>query len=228
MKTHGIPFLLGLLLLGGMCLLNPSSSVFSSESLATPSLNLEARTASQIRPVLGDIASPAQTPTAPDLSEPTPSPSISEVPAPTPAKEPSTHGAKGFVLRIGRSEIAIGEDVSEEALAQRPGWLPTSARPGEPGTCVLYGHRNRRHFRALEGVEYGQILVLVLPDGSCFSYIVTETEIQNSLSDLTISASDVPELVLVTCYPFHYTGNAPQKFVVRATLIPERKETALP
>ena len=228
MKTHEIPFLLGLLLLGGMCLLNPSSSVFSSESLATPSLNLEARTASQIRPVLGDIASPAQTPTAPAPSEPTPSPSILEVPAPTPAKEPSTHGARGFVLRIGRSEIAIGEDVSEEALAQRPGWLPTSARPGEPGTCVLYGHRNRRHFRALECVEYGQILVLVLPDGSCFSYIVTETEIQNSLSDLTISASDVSELVLVTCYPFHYTGNAPQKFVVRATLIPERKETALP
>lgn len=228
MKAHGIPFLLGLLLLGGICLLNPSSSVFSSEPLATPSLNLEARTASQIRPVLGDIAFPAQTPTAPAPSEPTPSPSTSEVPAPTPAKEPSTHGARGFVLRIGRSEIAIGEDVSEEALAQRPGWLPTSARPGEPGTCVLYGHRNRRHFRALEGVEYGQVLALVLPDGSCFSYIVTETEIQNSLSDLTISASDVPELVLVTCYPFHYTGNAPQKFVVRATLIPERKETALP
>lgn len=226
MKTHGIPFLLGLLLLGGICLLNPSSS--SLEPSATPSLNLEERTASQIRPVLGDIAFPAQTPTAPDLSEPTPSPSISEVPAPTPAKEPSTHGARGFVLRIGRSEIAIGEDVSEEALAQRPGWLPTSARPGEPGTCLLYGHRNRRHFRALEGVEYGQVLALVLPDGSCFSYIVTETEIQNSLSDLTISASDVPELVLVTCYPFHYTGNAPQKFVVRATLIPERKETALP
>jgi len=28
----------------------------------------------------------------------------------------------------------------------------------------------------------------------------------------------VPELTLVTCYPFYYFGNAPQRFVVRAEL----------
>jgi sortase A len=35
--------------------------------------------------------------------------------------------------------------------------------------------------------------------------------------DLSVIAPTVkPTLTLITCYPFYYVGNAPQRFVVRA------------
>jgi sortase A len=40
---------------------------------------------------------------------------------------------------------------------------------------------------------------------------------------------DAPSLTLVTCYPFYFTGSAPQRYVVHASLTkdPERVNRAL-
>jgi sortase A len=38
--------------------------------------------------------------------------------------------------------------------------------------------------------------------------------------------TDYPALTLVTCYPFYYVGNAPDRFVVRAKLVDSRAPTA--
>jgi sortase A len=35
-----------------------------------------------------------------------------------------------------------------------------------------------------------------------------------------------PELTLITCYPFHYVGAAPKRFVVHAHLVSVSPETA--
>ena len=123
-----------------------------------------------------------------------------------------------FVLTIHGSCIAVGSETTEEALKKRPGWLDTSARPGEDGVCVVYGHRNRRHLRVLEKVELGdEITVSIEGDnGSVFHYIVTEINVADDLSEITIHSVEEPTLLLVTCYPFRYSGNAPQKYVVMA------------
>ena len=84
--------------------------------------------------------------------------------------------------------------------------------------CVVYGHRNRRHLRVLEKVELGdEITVSIEGDnGSVFHYIVTEINVADDLSEITIHSVEEPTLLLVTCYPFRYSGNAPQKYIVIA------------
>lgn len=148
-----------------------------------------------------------------------------EEPAPTntPAQQkPNVSTTSAFVLTIRGSRIAVGSETTEEALKKRPGWLDTSAHPGEDGVCIVYGHRNRRHLRALEKVELGdEITVSTEDDGSVFRYIVTQIDIADNLSEITISSVEEPTLLLVTCYPFRYSGNAPQKYVVMARQIKE-------
>ena len=39
---------------------------------------------------------------------------------------------------------------------------------------------------------------------------------------VALDSSDKSELTLVTCYPFHYIGAAPRRFVVQAALVSGR------
>lgn len=103
----------------------------------------------------------------------------------------------------------MGYETSEEALEQRPGWLNTSAYPGTPGVCVVYGHRNRRHLRALEKLELGDAVTVTISAEKVLTYIVTDIRVVDELADIVLSSTEIPTLVLVTCYPFRYTGNAP-------------------
>lgn len=121
-----------------------------------------------------------------------------------------------FVLTIRGSRIAVGHETSEAALKERPGWLDTSARPGEAGVCVVYGHRNRRHLRVLEKVEPGDEITVTAEDGSVFRYVVTQIDVADDLSEIVIPSVAEPTLMFVTCYPFRYSGNAPQKYIVIA------------
>lgn len=145
------------------------------------------------------------------------------VPTETPVREELDRSMESaFVLTICGSRIAVGSETSEEALKKRPGWLDTSAHPGETGVCVVYGHRNRRHLRVLEKVELGEEITVTVEEGSVFHYIVTEIDVADDLSEIVIPSVAEPALMLVTCYPFHYSGNAPQKYVVVAKGIEER------
>lgn len=135
----------------------------------------------------------------------------------TPAREEKGESTlSAFVLTIRGSRIAVGCETSEAALKKCPGWLDTSARPGEPGVCVVYGHRNRRHLRALEKVELGDEITVTAEDGSVYRYVVTQIDVVDDLSEIAIPAVAEPTLLLVTCYPFRYSGNAPQKYIVIA------------
>lgn len=144
-------------------------------------------------------------------------------PTETPMREELDRSMESaFVLTICGSRIAVGSETSEEALKKRPGWLDTSARPGETGVCVVYGHRNRRHLRVLEKVELGEEIMVTVEESSVFHYIVTGIDVADDLSEIVIPSVAEPALMLVTCYPFHYSGNAPQKYVVVAKGIEER------
>lgn len=139
------------------------------------------------------------------------------VPTETPVREELDRSMESaFVLAIRGSRIAVGCETSEAALKKRPGWLNTSARPGEPGVCVVYGHRNRRHLRVLEKVEPGDEITVTAEDGSVYRYVVTQIDVAGELSEITVPSVEEPTLLLVTCYPFRYSGNAPQKYVVMA------------
>lgn len=119
-------------------------------------------------------------------------------------------------LTIGRKEIPIAADVDEHTLATSPGWLPDSSLPGEDGMCVILGHRNHKHLRPLEKVKIGDEIIFTYPNGKVVVYSVSEITIFENTADWRLPSAEGDILVLVTCYPFRYSGNAPGKYMVVA------------
>lgn len=129
----------------------------------------------------------------------------------------TTIGSFG-TLTIGRKEIPISANVDEATLDKSPGWMPESALPGESGMCVILGHRNRKHLRPLEKVQIGDAIIFTYSDGRTATYTVTETMIYINTADWRLPAADGNTLVLVTCYPFRYSGSAPGKYQIVAVM----------
>lgn len=142
------------------------------------------------------------------------------MPAPTvsPTSHPQKKGDRLFTLDIKGTTISVAYGVEEKTLEKTPGWLTTSALPGEDGMCVVYGHRNRNHFKVLEKVKHGDTITVTM-DNSIYPYTVSDITIYESTSDLRLTTVDGKALVLATCYPFRYSGHAPGKYVVTAQLI---------
>ena len=57
-----------------------------------------------------------------------------------------------------------------------------------------------------------------MPNGTTYTYIVEQTEILDSDDELRIPIIEGKHLILVTCYPFYYSGHAPKQFVVTCSL----------
>lgn len=171
------------------------------------------------------IPTPSPTPPPMPIETPILGP-IGEVqPAPEPTKAPTVQPDKGikvtgaFALGVDGSTIQVAYGVEETTLEKSPGWLDTSASPGEEGVCVVYGHRNRNHLKVLKNVEVGETIVVTTSDGRAFSYIIESIEILDSMEELTIPTVSGSRLLLATCYPFYYSGHAPQKCVVQCVLV---------
>lgn len=166
------------------------------------------------------IPTPSPEPTKPTV-EPVPELEIIEIEEITlPVEEVSVPSQKAnnnyaFSCVIDGAKVNIAYGVDESTLKKTPGWLESSAEPGEEGVCVVYGHRNRNHLRALKGIELGDSITVETTDG-IYTYVVNTIRIMNTDEDLTIPTMEGKHLMLSTCYPFHYSGRAPQKYVVIA------------
>ncbi len=134
-------------------------------------------------------------------------------------------------LEISRLDVSgFVEDGFDAATLQRAiGHLPESARPGEPGNIVMAAHRDT-FFAGLRGVRVGDVIQLQAVDGRAFRYAVSKVFVV-SRDDPSAMEQHPPQagggasqslLTLITCYPFHYIGNAPDRFVVQARPIEAR------
>ena len=173
---------------------------------------------------------PIPTPNATNVLSSTPLPSPAAVPSPTqevtlqpvytPTATPApVQGGKTFfTLSILNDTISVAYGVEESTLKKTPGWLTTSVLPGENGMCVVYGHRNRNHLKVLEKVTVGDTITAT-KDGIAYTYTVSDIVIYENTSDWRLPTLDGSTLVLVTCYPFRYSGHAPGKYMVTARLV---------
>ena len=160
------------------------------------------------QPTLTSIpqASPQPNPSA-EPEEPTSADPI-EIPVKRDSKKQTNDYA--FTLDIQGKKVNVAYGVDDATLKKTPGWLTTSAMPGEDGTCVVYGHRNRKHLRPLEKVKIGdEITVSAGPEN--YTYEVVSIRVLENDESITIPAEEGKSLVLSTCYPFRYSGKAPQK-----------------
>ena len=173
---------------------------------------------------------PMPTPKATNMISSTPLPSPAALPPPTPeatlqptypsaaTPAPVRDGKAFFTLSILNDTISVAYGVEESTLKKTPGWLTTSVLPGENGMCVVYGHRNRNHLKILEKVTIGDTITAT-KDGIAYTYAVSDIAIYESTSDWRLPTLDGSTLVLVTCYPFRYSGHAPGKYMVTAQLV---------
>ncbi|MBZ5748981.1 MULTISPECIES: class D sortase [Metabacillus] len=121
------------------------------------------------------------------------------------------------ILQIPKlnADLPIVEGTDPDDLEKGVGHYKGSYYPTENGQIVLSGHRDTVFRRAGE-LEIGDSLEIALPYGN-FEYEITETKIvePDDLSIITLQ-NEKEELILTTCYPFSYVGNAPQRYIIYA------------
>lgn len=125
---------------------------------------------------------------------------------------------------LGRMEIPalrlstpIVDDDDMNSLLLGAGHIRGTALPGGLGNFVVAAHRDT-YFRPLQGIKPGMKIRVVTADDT-FVYMVDSTKIVDPKDVDVLDMGDVPEMTLITCYPFHYIGAAPKRFTVRAHLI---------
>jgi len=129
---------------------------------------------------------------------------------------PSIGDAVGL-LEIDKIDgiLPIVEGTDPDDLDKGVGHYKGSFYPDENGQIVLSGHRDTVFRRAGE-LEVGDELKIVLPYGE-FSYQITSTKIVEADDRSIITLDDSKEeLILTTCYPFRFVGNAPQRYIIYA------------
>jgi sortase A len=124
------------------------------------------------------------------------------------------------VLRLDRLRIRVPifEGTDELVLNRGVGWIAGTARPGEAGdsNIGIAGHRDG-FFRGLKDIAPGDKIQLSTP-GIESLYAVDSTELVTPEHVEVLKRRGVPSLTLVTCYPFYFIGDAPQRFIVHAKL----------
>jgi sortase A len=111
----------------------------------------------------------------------------------------------------------ITTGVGKIELIEGVGHIPGTALAGGLGTMGLAGHRDT-FFRSLRHISPG-MQIRVTGEGGTYRYVVDATEVIFPKQVEVLDTGSRPQLVLVTCYPFHYIGAAPQRFVVQAHLL---------
>jgi sortase A len=129
-----------------------------------------------------------------------------------------TFDAPPGVLEIPSLKLSVPIFVgtSELELNRGIGWIDGTSMPGEDGNVGLAGHRDG-YFRVLKNLKLGDAID-VQSVGRTMRYRVTELKVVEPTDVSVLDPTDEPSVTLVTCYPFYYVGNAPQRYIVRGTL----------
>lgn len=134
---------------------------------------------------------------------------------------PDAGEASGLLLipKIN-AELAIVEGTDPDQLEKGVGHFKGSFYPDENGQIVLSGHRDTV-FRKAGELELGDVLTMKMPYGE-FSYEIVSTKIVRAedTSIITLQKEE-EELILTTCYPFGYIGDAPDRYIMYARRIGE-------
>jgi sortase A len=120
------------------------------------------------------------------------------------------------IPRLGLS-VAVLEGDESTSLLRGLGHVPGTAELGGLGNVGLAGHRDT-FLRPLRRITPGMLIEAQNASG-VYRYIVDSTEIVWPEAVEVLATRARPELTLITCYPFHYVGAAPKRFVVHAHLV---------
>jgi sortase A len=122
------------------------------------------------------------------------------------------------VLRIDklRIEAPVFDGTDDLTLNRGVGRIIGTAEPGRPGNIGIAGHRDG-FFRGLKDISVGDEVDLMMTTTRA-AYVVDQIEIVNPADVSVLQPRSAPSLTLVTCYPFYFVGDAPNRFIVHASL----------
>lgn len=123
------------------------------------------------------------------------------------------------VLEISKVKIRVPvfEGTDDLTLNRGAGRIAGTAMPGVAGNIGIAGHRDG-FFRGLKDISVGDEVDLDTTTGRV-TYVVDQLEIVNPEDVRVLQPRAVSSLTLVTCYPFYFVGDAPQRFIVHASIV---------
>ena len=123
------------------------------------------------------------------------------------------------ILRIPKIhvEVPVLDGTDELSLNRGVGRIAGTANPGQEGNIGIAGHRDG-FFRGLKDVALGDT-VEVVTQRRTETYIIDNIVIVDPDDTSVLQARQRPSLTLVTCYPFHFVGSAPRRYIVQALLV---------
>ncbi len=124
----------------------------------------------------------------------------------------------GIVGRISIPRLKISaiveEGVDEATLSRAVGHIPGTAMPGEDGNMGIAGHRDT-FFRELKNLKPNDKIDFITHSGS-YHYTVQSLTVVEPSDVGVLEPTGGKILTIVTCFPFHYIGSAPRRFIVHA------------
>ena len=117
-----------------------------------------------------------------------------------------------------KMKVNLFEGTESKALSKGAGHYVKSVMPGESDNSVIAGHRDTV-FAPLGKIKIGAPIVITTRYGT-FKYRVTGTRIVDKNDRTVIVPTESATVTLSTCYPFRFIGDAPQRFVVSALMVP--------
>ena len=141
---------------------------------------------------------------------------VSWQPSPTIAVAEGMPVANLEIPRLNLSVVVL-EGVGDNILEVGAGHVPQTSLPGKSGNVGIAAHRDT-FFRPLRNIQRNDV-VRVTTTAGVFDYAVEWTRVVKPTDVEVLNPTEKPSLTLITCYPFHYVGSAPDRFIVRGRLI---------
>jgi sortase A len=127
------------------------------------------------------------------------------------------------IARLGL-EVPVFAGTDDLTLNRGAGWIAGTARPGEAGNIGIAAHRDG-FFRVLKDIRDGDQIALDTPQHKAV-YQVDQIEIVAPDDVHVLQPRPQPSLTLVTCYPFYFVGDAPQRYIVHAVRVDAEGDAA--
>lgn len=123
-------------------------------------------------------------------------------------------------------EVPVFPDADELAFTLGAGIIPGTGDLEGMGNIGVASHRDG-HFRHLKNVSVGD-LILVKTQTRLRQFRVVETRVVEPSDTWVLNPTEQARITLVTCYPFHFVGSAPQRYIVSAQEVPSELTSARP
>jgi len=120
------------------------------------------------------------------------------------------------VLSIDRLaiEVPVYNGADEHNLNRGVARVRGTAKVEDVGNLGIAGHRDG-FFRPLKDIGHGDLIELKTPH-SVIRYRVVSIEVVDPDNVGVLAPTDTRTLTLVTCFPFYFVGDAPQRYIVKA------------